>query len=253
MDDTDTLHRRARLRELISHRFEGRDAALLDHIEGRISKRPNQGEMSGLQKDHGPRSFGAKKADTLEKQIGLPKLWFSMPLGSYLDVAFSNEPNRPASLEISIHSQEQGSTLSHQQVRIRGYVPLISSVQAGSWTEIAEVMEINDAEDWLPCPVKHGRNTFCLRVEGESMKNPGFKPSYDPGDIIFVDPDRCAQPGDRVVVKLDDQLQATFKQYVEEDGRKLLKALNPDWRPRYIDINGNASICGVVIGKWVPE
>ncbi|AZV95465.1 hypothetical protein CBF45_07420 [Bordetella sp. J329] len=136
---------------------------------------------------------------------------------------------------------------------LRGNVPLISSVQAGEWTEIASTFRAQDAELWLPCPVKHGPRTFCLRVEGESMKNPGSKPSYDPGDIIFVDPDVCAVPGNRVVVKLDDQDKATFKQYMEEDGRKMLKALNPDWKPRYIEINGNASLCGVVIGKWVAE
>lgn len=85
------------------------------------------------------------------------------------------------------------------------------------------------------------------------MKNPGARPSYEPGDVIFVDPDVAAKPGDRVVARLESQVAATFKQYLEEDGRKLLKALNPDWQPRYIPINGDATICGVVIGKWVPE
>lgn len=136
---------------------------------------------------------------------------------------------------------------------VRGHVPLISSVQAGEWSDLAVVFREQDAEMWLPCPVRHGPLTFCLRVEGESMKNPIGRPSYDPGDIIFVDPGLCANPGDRVVAKLDDQEKTTFKQYMEEDGRKLLKALNPDWKPRYLEINGNASICGVVIGKWVAE
>lgn len=136
---------------------------------------------------------------------------------------------------------------------IKGLVPLISSVQAGEWAEIVDRFQPGDAEDWLPCPVKHGSNTFCLRVDGQSMSNPGAKPSYDQGDVIFVDPGRAAQPGDRVVVRLEGQRQATFKQYLEEDGRKFLKALNPDWKPRYIEINGEATICGVVIGKWVPE
>jgi SOS-response transcriptional repressor LexA len=71
--------------------------------------------------------------------------------------------------------------------------------------------------------------------------------------VIFVDPGRAAQPGDRVVVRLEAQQQATFKQYLEEDGRKYLRALNPDWRPKIIEINGEATICGVVIGKWVAE
>lgn len=132
-------------------------------------------------------------------------------------------------------------------------VPLISSVQAGNWSDIAGLLRPGDAEAWLPCPVRHGPNTFCLYVEGESMSNPGGKPTYDPGDVIFVDPGRAAQPGDRVVVRLEDKQQATFKQYLEEDGRKFLRALNPDWRPKIIEIDGEATICGVVIGKWVAE
>jgi len=136
---------------------------------------------------------------------------------------------------------------------VHGLVPLISSVQAGTWSEIVDAFQPGDADEWLPCPVRHGPHTFCLVVEGESMRNPGTKPSYDPGDIIFVDPDVPPRPGDRVVVRLESQTAATFKQYLEEDGRKLLKALNPDWKPRYIEINGDATVCGVVVGKWVTE
>lgn len=136
---------------------------------------------------------------------------------------------------------------------ITGVVPLLTSVQAGEWCDIAHAFQQEDAQDWIPCPVKHGPRTFCLVVEGESMKNPGVKPSYEPGDIIFVDPDRVASPGDRVVARLENQPAATFKQYWEEDGRRMLKALNPDWNPRYSTITDEAVICGVVIGKWVPE
>jgi SOS-response transcriptional repressor LexA len=134
-----------------------------------------------------------------------------------------------------------------------GKVPLISSVQAGAWSEIVDNFQPGDASEWIPCPAKHGPHTFALTVEGESMSNPGAHPSYEPGSIIFVDPGRSAQPGDRVVVRLEAQEQATFKQYLEEDGRKFLRAINPDWRPKFIEIDGDATICGVVIGKWVPE
>ena len=136
---------------------------------------------------------------------------------------------------------------------IQGRVPRISSVQAGEWAEIVDNFQPGDAAEWLPCPVKHGPHTFCLVVEGESMRNYGGRPSYEPGDVIFVDPDVGARSGDRVVVRLESQSSATFKQYIEEDGRKMLKALNPDWKPRYLEINGDATVCGVVIGKWVPE
>lgn len=132
-------------------------------------------------------------------------------------------------------------------------VPLISWIQAGIWSDIEDPYAVGDAEDWLPCPVKHGPRAYCLRVRGDSMYNPTGRPSYADGDIIFVDPDREANNGDRVIVRLDDQKEGTFKQLLVEDGRKMLKALNPEWAPRYVEINGNATITGVVIGKWVPE
>lgn len=71
---------------------------------------------------------------------------------------------------------------------IRGMAPLISWVQAGHWAEISRNFEECDAEQWLPCPVTHSDETFCLRVRGQSMFNPGASPSFSEGDIIFVDP-----------------------------------------------------------------
>lgn len=132
---------------------------------------------------------------------------------------------------------------------LRGNVPLISWVQAGNWETVIDNFAPGDAEDWLPCPRKFGAHAFALRVRGVSME-----PRYQDGDIIFVDPDAQAEHGKNIVVRLDDEHEATFKQLVMEGGQKFLRALNPDWPgPKLIPINGNATICGVVIGKWVPE
>lgn len=132
---------------------------------------------------------------------------------------------------------------------IRGYVPLISWVQAGAWNTIIDNLAPGDAEEWLPCPKRFGPHAFALRVRGLSME-----PRYQAGDIIFVDPDARAEHGKHVVVRLDDEREATFKQLVVEGGQRFLRALNPDWPgPKLILIEGNATICGVVIGKWVPE
>lgn len=99
MDDAETLHRRARLRELIEKCFDNRLTDLLSHIEARTGKRPNQGELSALQKDHGPKSFGDKKAKTLAEQIGLHRHWFAMPRGS--NVKKSDWMNTPSTLTAS--------------------------------------------------------------------------------------------------------------------------------------------------------
>lgn len=132
-------------------------------------------------------------------------------------------------------------------------VPLISFVQAGNWCEISNPYEPGVAEEWFPCPAKHGPRAYCLTVEGESMFNPFSHPSYEPGSVIFVDPDRMPLPGDRVIVRLENEIAATFKQYMEEGSRRYLKALNPEWKPRYIELSAATTICGVVIGKWVRE
>lgn len=136
----------------------------------------------------------------------------------------------------------------------RGKLPLISWVQAGEWSDIVDNFAPGDAEDWIPCPFSHGQNAFVLRVAGESMYDPTGPKSYAPGDFIAVDPAREAQNRSMVVVKLIDDNKATFKQLiVDPDGTKMLKALNPNWPKQFIEINGNARIVGVVIGKWVPE
>jgi SOS-response transcriptional repressor LexA len=135
---------------------------------------------------------------------------------------------------------------------IRDRVPLISWVQAGNWNDVADPYSVGDAEDWLPCIVSHGPRTYCLRVRGQSMYNPTGRRSYAEGAIIFVDPDRHAQHADCVIVRLEDERESTFKQYLEEGDDRYLKALNPAWPDPIIKVKSDATICGVVIGQWMP-
>lgn len=123
-------------------------------------------------------------------------------------------------------------------------VPLIDMVAAGDWCDVADPYPVGEAESWEPCPVPHGENTFAVRINGESMA-----PKFQHGEIIFCDPSVQANSGDYVIAKLTDENQATFKQLVIEDGKHMLKALNPSWPQRYIPINGNCHIVGKVIAR----
>lgn len=110
MDDRETLNRRARLRELITVCFDGKDSKLLDYVEHRYGKRPNQGEISGLQKDNGSRSFGDKKAKTLTEQIGLHRRWFDMTTGAHLqrsDWLRDEQPPAPGQKTDSQHLDQE--------------------------------------------------------------------------------------------------------------------------------------------------
>jgi SOS-response transcriptional repressor LexA len=85
------------------------------------------------------------------------------------------------------------------------------------------------------------------------MSNPSASPSYSDGDVIFVDPDVAIVHGDRVVANYNNGQEVVFRQFMQDGGRKYLKALNPDWRPRFTEIDGSTDICGKVIGKWVAD
>lgn len=129
------------------------------------------------------------------------------------------------------------------------FVPVISWVAAGSFNNV-ETVPVDELIKWVPCPVPHSKNTFALKVVGSSMENSNGKPSFEDGDIIYVDPEKEPENKSLVIVTLDGSSQATFKQLIIELDGKYIQPLNPNWHEKVIKINGNATINGVVIGKW---
>lgn len=134
----------------------------------------------------------------------------------------------------------------------RGNVPLISAVSAGCWCEATDNYAPGDAEEWLPCPDKHGPHTYALRVIGDSMTShiPGQR-SYPEGCVIYVDPDKPVTNGSRVIAKLPNTNEVTFKEYREDSGKKYLKPINTQYSIQ--EISADTLLCGVVIGKYEPE
>lgn len=130
---------------------------------------------------------------------------------------------------------------------IKGRVPRISWVQAGTLCEAIDLFEPGYAEEWLDCPFPHSPRAFCLEVRGMSMF-----PDYRPGELILVDPGVEPAHNDDIVVRTPDG-QATFKRLqVTEDGTHLL-ALNPDFPSRVIHVPEGTEICGVVTGSWMDR
>lgn len=174
-----------------------------------------------------PRGMRTSTCRDIERATGKPAGW--------LDTNHRKNPPRNA-------NTTTGPTL-------HAPVPLISWVQAGEWCGVVDNFAPGDADEWLPVPRAHGPNAYALRVRGVSME-----PRYRDGSIIFVDPGKQADHGSNVVVRMDNEAEATFKQLVIEGENKFLRALNPDWPgPKLIEINSNATICGVVIGQFIPD
>ncbi len=188
------------------------------------------------QHTNGLRPINLEAAQTYAKALGCTVADISPSLAEkYGDI------NQPTKLDNNIESTQIPSS----------YVPLISWVSAGQWRA---AIDDRETYDHVPCPVTaHGKGTFALEVRGVSMYNPKGKDSFAEKDIIFVDPSRDANSGDYVVAMHADQYQATFKQLFCEDGRKFLKALNPDWQPNIQEINQDTILVGVVIAKVTTQ
>ncbi|RTY01682.1 peptidase S24 [Pseudomonas sp. C 49-2] len=150
----------------------------------------------------------------------------------------------------NVHLIAKGSESNVREVTRRfGKVPLISWVQAGAWCEAN--FEQHDGESWLSCPVPISEAGYALKVQGDSMTNPGPGRSYPTGCIIFVDPEAEAMTGDRVIARVPRTNEATFKVLVEDAGRQFLKPINPQYP--IIDITEETHICGKVVGSFIPE
>jgi len=118
-------------------------------------------------------------------------------------------------------------------------VPLISWVQAGDFATVVDNFEPGDGEEWIDTTVPKRRYTFALRVQGDSME-----PEFHDGNIIIVEPEISAEHGDYVIVRVNNNMECTFKQLIRDGKDLYLKPLNPRYpiKPMPLD----AAIVGVV-------
>ena len=223
-----TMHRHRNLERLIKEAGSlSRLARLVGTSPSYLSQVRNRTPTPAGQR----RGIGDRLASMLEEGMGRPAGWLDEPhSGTQGAAAQSGSLPRRAS--------PQGGDLIHDKGRL---CPLVSWVQAGDWSEVADV-DPADGTDLHICPVSCGSNTFALLVKGESME-----PEFQEGDVIFVDPDRFAEPNSYVVVCTEATGEATFKKLIEEGGQRYLRAVNPAWPNPIVEARPDVRICGVVV------
>lgn len=98
-------------------------------------------------------------------------------------------------------------------------------------------------EELIPRPSKCGPNSFALKIKGDSME-----PDYPDGSVVVVDPAREPRHNSDVVVRLNGEMEATFKRLKIDGSWLYLHPLND--RYPVIPLEGHDfTICGTVI--WV--
>ena len=127
-------------------------------------------------------------------------------------------------------------------------IPVISWVQAGTWTNTESVPSGTQFNNWLPPNPKCGKNGYGLEVVGESML-----PDFRPTDKIYVNPDfqvSDLKTGDLVIVACEGENKATFKKLIIEPNGKYLEPLNPKWHEKIMELNEGCKLVGKVVGLY---
>ncbi|MDA2910330.1 transcriptional repressor LexA [Nitrospiraceae bacterium AH_259_D15_M11_P09] len=117
-------------------------------------------------------------------------------------------------------------------------IPMAGIVAAGDPIEPVPQSELVE----VPSSMVQGRETFALRVKGDSMRDEGVLPS----DIVIVHKQVTARNGQTVVALVNNE--ATIKKYYRKEGRIELHPANAAMQPIILAPTDEFEILGVVIG-----
>ena len=139
------------------------------------------------------------------------------------------DPTKPRAIEIL----DDDFNLTRREVV---NVPMIGHVAAGE-----PILATEHIENYFPIPAEYipNKETFMLKVKGESMINAGILD----GDSILVKQQPDAENGDIVVALVGDS--ATVKTFYKEDGHFRLQPENDTMDPIIVP---DCQILGKVIG-----
>lgn len=141
------------------------------------------------------------------------------------------DPTKPRAIEIL--DDEFG--LSRRELV---NVPIVGTVTAGQ-----PILAVENIEGYFPVPPEylHNKETFMLKVQGESMINAGI---FD-GDLVLVEQQPTARNSEIVVALVEDS--ATVKRFYKEADHIRLQPENDYMEPIIVQ---DASILGKVIGLF---
>ncbi|MBQ8165837.1 MAG: transcriptional repressor LexA [Lachnospiraceae bacterium] len=142
------------------------------------------------------------------------------------------DPTKPRAIEIL----DDTFNLSRRELV---NVPIVGAVSCG-----APILANENIEGYFPVPPEylHNKETFMLKVKGDSMINAGIFH----GDLVLVEKSNTARNSDIVVALIEDS--ATVKTFYKENGHIRLQPENDTMDP--IIVEGDMSILGKVIGLF---
>lgn len=144
------------------------------------------------------------------------------------------DPTKPRAIEII----DDNFNLTRRELV---NVPIVGTVTAGE-----PILAVENIEGYFPISPEFLKNkqTFMLKVKGESMINAGIFS----GDYILVEETPTASDGEIVVALVEDSV--TVKRFYKEDDYFRLQPENDAMDPIIVPQNTPFSIVGKVIGLF---
>lgn len=124
------------------------------------------------------------------------------------------------------------------QLQSKTEIPMLGLVAAGTPIDPVPQSELVD----VPPSMLRGKDTFALRVKGESMKDDGILP----GDLVVVRKQATARNGQTVVALVNGE--ATIKLYFKKEAHVELHPSNAVMQPIIVQPSDDLHIEGLLIG-----
>ena len=150
------------------------------------------------------------------------------------------DPTKPRAIEILDGGNvfaNNNNTVMQEMINL----PLVGQVTAGE-----PILAIENIQGYFPIMPEfvNNKQTFMLKVKGESMINAGI---FD-GDFILVEETPTASDNDIIVALLEDSV--TVKRFFKEEDHIRLQPENDTMEPIIVPQDSPFSIVGRVIGLY---
>ena len=139
----------------------------------------------------------------------------------------------------------RGIEIVGRQRRVK--IPVLAAIAAGQPlpvfpSDVATAIE-EDAVEIEPAMAANRERLYALRVKGDSMIDALIRD----GDMVVLEAQESAQPGEMVAAWLVQEEEATLKRFFPEGEKVRLQPENATMTPIYVDAR-NVQIKGRVIG-----
>ena len=147
----------------------------------------------------------------------------------------------------------QGSATSKKPVEPRNITPAHHPIPLLTLEQATKYRGLNESQtqkhtDFLANVFADQSHWYALTVQGDSMKSPNSRRTFNEGDTIIVACHKKPSHGSFVIASINGVKGAVLKEYVIDGSTHYLKPLNPQYP--LIKIDSITKIIGVVISKY---